>query len=345
MEIYGFDASHYQTIDFLQVKASGQASFVILKASEGTTYVDPSFEDYFTKANTVGLNVGAYHFGDFGTVEEALAEAAHFEDTIKGKVFSYPIALDLEENKSGASVQQLTDAAIAFCEYFENKGYFIEIYSGKSFYENSLDPVRLAPYASWIARYGVSSLGREAGMWQYSSSGHILGISGAVDLDVAYQDFSMVNPKPAEPVKVTPVVAPTPVPVQAAPIVVPSTYTVKSGDTLSGIAAKFGLTSVFIQTLNGITNPNLIQVGQTLKLKVVVAPVQSSGIKAIGTIQIVNVSHAAIICDKPSSTNSKNLGLAAKGSKLPISGSVPGFYEVIYNGQRAYVNEKYATRV
>ena len=44
------------------------------------------------------------------------------------------------------------------------------------------------------------------------------------------------------------------------------TYTVKSGDTLSGIAAKFGTTYQDIAKKNGIANPNRISVGQVLKI-------------------------------------------------------------------------------
>lgn len=44
------------------------------------------------------------------------------------------------------------------------------------------------------------------------------------------------------------------------------TYTVKSGDTLSGIAAKFGTTYQAIAAKNGISNPNLIYPGQVLKI-------------------------------------------------------------------------------
>jgi len=46
----------------------------------------------------------------------------------------------------------------------------------------------------------------------------------------------------------------------------PSTYTVVSGDTLSGIAARFGTTVAKLQALNGIKDPNLIHVGQVLKI-------------------------------------------------------------------------------
>lgn len=45
-----------------------------------------------------------------------------------------------------------------------------------------------------------------------------------------------------------------------------STYTVQSGDTLSGIAAKFGTTYQKIAADNGIANPNIIHPGQVLRI-------------------------------------------------------------------------------
>ena len=44
-------------------------------------------------------------------------------------------------------------------------------------------------------------------------------------------------------------------------------YTVKSGDTLSGIAAKYGTTYQKIANLNGIANPNKIYAGQKIRVK------------------------------------------------------------------------------
>src|SRR5699024_10138642 len=46
-----------------------------------------------------------------------------------------------------------------------------------------------------------------------------------------------------------------------------STYKVKKGDTLSAIASRAGTTVKALQDINGISNPNLINVGQKIKLK------------------------------------------------------------------------------
>lgn len=60
---------------------------------------------------------------------------------------------------------------------------------------------------------------------------------------------------------------PTPEPpAKPAPKPVVKTYTVKSGDTLTSIAAKFHTTVAKLAKLNKIKNVNLIKVGQKLKL-------------------------------------------------------------------------------
>lgn len=51
-----------------------------------------------------------------------------------------------------------------------------------------------------------------------------------------------------------------------APAPAGGTYTVVSGDTLSGIASRFGTTVAALVSLNGITNPNLIYPGQVLRV-------------------------------------------------------------------------------
>jgi LysM repeat protein len=64
--------------------------------------------------------------------------------------------------------------------------------------------------------------------------------------------------------------APAAAPAATAPSAAPSasgtTYTVAAGDSLSGIASRFGTTTRNLMALNGITNANLIRIGQVIKL-------------------------------------------------------------------------------
>ncbi|HLF08610.1 MAG TPA: LysM domain-containing protein [Dehalococcoidia bacterium] len=60
--------------------------------------------------------------------------------------------------------------------------------------------------------------------------------------------------------------APTSVPPTATATPVTAAYTVQPGDTLSGIAARFGTSVAALQAANGLTDPNLIRVGQTLRI-------------------------------------------------------------------------------
>jgi LysM repeat protein len=62
--------------------------------------------------------------------------------------------------------------------------------------------------------------------------------------------------------------SPTPVPsASSTPAIVPATYRVRSGDTLSGIAARYGTTVSALMKRNGITDPSRLRVGQVLHLR------------------------------------------------------------------------------
>ncbi|MDG3075997.1 glycoside hydrolase family 25 protein [Bacillus halotolerans] len=255
MGIKGIDVSHWQgNIDWKKVANDG-IKFAFIKATEGITLIDKKFETNVLGANAAGIKTGAYHFARFGSKSEALAEARFFLSLVKKVSLSYPLVLDLEVNQRDVSKSVLTNAAVAFLREIESAGYFAMIYSSKSFFENCLDESKLKPFALWIARYS-SKLGRDADIWQYSDCGKVAGISGNVDMNICYRaglraksavttEKTVSNKKKGN---------------------LETTYTVKKGDTLSGIACKYNTTVKDIQSLNNIKDANKIYVGQKLKV-------------------------------------------------------------------------------
>ncbi|MCB0872783.1 MAG: LysM peptidoglycan-binding domain-containing protein [Thermoleophilia bacterium] len=66
-----------------------------------------------------------------------------------------------------------------------------------------------------------------------------------------------------------------------------SGWRVRSGDTLSSIAARAGMSTSALASLNGITDPNLIRVGQLLRLGTVTASSSAGGSSASGAVRVV----------------------------------------------------------
>lgn len=78
--------------------------------------------------------------------------------------------------------------------------------------------------------------------------------------DLTIETVSAVTPAPAPPAQSAP---PTP-PAQSAPPAVATTYTIQSGDTISSIAARFGVTTQAVLDANGLTASSIIYPGGTL---------------------------------------------------------------------------------
>ena len=110
----GFDVSHYQgTVDMASQKSKG-ARFVIIKATEGTTYTDASFSANYDAATKAGLIRGAYHFAhpDSGS---GAAQANYFLQHGGGwsdDGITLPGMLDIEYNPNGATCYGLSASAM-----------------------------------------------------------------------------------------------------------------------------------------------------------------------------------------------------------------------------------------
>jgi LysM repeat protein len=68
-----------------------------------------------------------------------------------------------------------------------------------------------------------------------------------------------LEPSPTPAVTAGPTPSPSPTPAKT-----PRTYRVRSGDTLSAIAARFGTTVRAIVELNDLADPNALSIGQIL---------------------------------------------------------------------------------
>ena len=193
--IKGIDISHWNgSIDFDKVKASG-VEFVLIKAggSDKGFYTDPTFITNYNKAKAAGLFVGAYYFAgkNFRGVEAGMADAHRFIAILNGLKFEYPVYVDIEAQENRYK-EQITDAAIAFCNMLESAGYFVGIYASDiAGFKNKLNHERIKSYAHWVARYGEEpEICKNYGIWQYSSKGRVPGIIGSVDLDLSAVDYA-----------------------------------------------------------------------------------------------------------------------------------------------------------
>lgn len=93
-------------------------------------------------------------------------------------------------------------------------------------------------------------------------------------------------------------------------------YTVRSGDTLSEIAMAMGVSTSELAAFNGISNPNVINVGQIIKRPSKasnVKPNTSSGSELVkaGQIHANNFCGAGLVVDGIRGTNTKRAGIMA----------------------------------
>lgn len=187
----GIDVSYAQgKIDWDKVKASGKVDFAILRAGYGkeSSQVDDQFERNYSECKRLNIPCGAYWYSYATTANEAVQEATVCLRTLAGKTFEYPVAFDIEEQRSLVNASEL---CLAFCSELEKAGYYTAIYSFKAALENNINAAVKAKYDVLLSHVNVtkSSYTGNYGIWQYSWVGKIDGVSGDVDLDYAYKNY------------------------------------------------------------------------------------------------------------------------------------------------------------
>lgn len=195
------DVSRYQgVIDWNAVKASGKVDGVMIRAlgSKGSKpYVDPTFEANYAGATAAGLPVGVYYYTTARTKAQADTELAMLRKALAGKTLGLPVAVDVEDNKlHSLGKQALTDLTAYALGVIQSWGVYAMLYTGLYFARKNLymGDAALKPYDVWLAAYRSTkpSPGWPFGMWQYTSTGSIPGVSTGVDLSLAYKDYTSI---------------------------------------------------------------------------------------------------------------------------------------------------------
>ena len=190
----GIDVSSHQgAIDWAQVKNSGIA-FAILRAGYGKyrSQEDKRFAENYRACVDNDIPTGAYWYSYAQTVAEARQEAEMAMAVLAGRRFGYPIYFDIEDRTQLALGRELLQRIVeSFCGALEENGWFAGLYSYKSFLLANFSETLLRRYAVWVAHTGVSATNYPLpyGMWQYSHSGSVRGIRGAVDQNHAYLNY------------------------------------------------------------------------------------------------------------------------------------------------------------
>ena len=206
MEIKGIDVSAWQgKIDWKTVADYGMG-FAILRITEAGNVVDSQFENNLAGCNKYNIPVGVYKYSYAMTIAEIQREARKVVSTLNGRRIQFPVFLDLEyNNQRSLGSESIHKMADAFLEIVEAAGYKFAIYCNVDWYENVICS-HLKKYDFWIARYPANDDGwlqerlrPDFGVgWQYSSKAKIPGISGTVDRNVFYKDYSEETEKKEE---------------------------------------------------------------------------------------------------------------------------------------------------
>jgi GH25 family lysozyme M1 (1,4-beta-N-acetylmuramidase) len=200
--IPGIDVSEHQgTIDWEQVKAAG-IEFAMIRVGYrtyggGEIQFDDGFTENIAGAEAAGIQVGVYFFSQAVTADEAIEEADAVIDAIAPYNITYPVVYDWEliyednARTDDMSVDVLADCCVSFCERIKAEGYTPMIYQNKGTTLFKLDLPRLTDYDFWLAEYGDEpTYYYDYQMWQYSSTGTVPGITGEVDLNISFKDYS-----------------------------------------------------------------------------------------------------------------------------------------------------------
>lgn len=199
--IKGIDVSQWQGyIDWQAVKNDG-IQFAFVRAGHGGHTLDTCFQQNMTNAAAAGIPTGVYFYSTAQNEAQAVQDAQFVIRSMKGYLVSYPVVIDLEDSSQAhLNKQQIGKIAKAFCDEIRAAGYTPMVYCNENWYRNMIDVSMLSDVEMWVARWGntySSDIPRD--VWQSCSTGRVSGISGNVDIDFGYSDYTQIITPRTEP--------------------------------------------------------------------------------------------------------------------------------------------------
>lgn len=225
-QLNGIDVSSYQAgLDLGNISYD----FVLIKATEGTSYVNPYCDAHYQEALAADKKRGVYGFSGYG---DAVAEANYFVDNCVGYIRDAIFMLDWE----GSFVADVDWAKHWLDQVQARTGVKPVIYMSEWVCNNyDWSPVINADYGLVVAKYSDYEIDNNYDMtnadqppqvnwgvtgylmWQWTSKGRITGYAGDLDCDVfygspeawdAYAGIASAPPAPLAPPSPTPPLPP-----------------------------------------------------------------------------------------------------------------------------------------
>ena len=202
---YVLDISgHNGEVDFAKVKAAGIEG-VMLKCTEGDSYLAPKFLPNYEKALAAGLKVGAYHFLRASRLTAAAKEGRWFGQCCEGLTLELGLALEIEHEgvnwdaaelgaKDGYNMVNIFAQNVA--KYGREELYRQQqlwLYASKDYFSRFLSDGDLEAYPKWLANPDKLSFDRAVKMVQYSWSGSVEGVEKPVDLNALLEEAQVFD--------------------------------------------------------------------------------------------------------------------------------------------------------
>lgn len=188
--IKGIDVSHYNgDINWKEVGGVYGVfpiDFVFVRATVGTDK-DNAFTKNWKALKKEKMFRGAYHY--YRPNENSTIQANNFIASVKLDAGDlYPV-LDIEQLPTVQSMDRLRVGLQNWLNIVE-RHYGVKpiIYTGRSYYKTNLLQ-HFSSYTIWIAAYTPYSINEKWSFWQFSETGRVKGINGAVDLNLFNGDL------------------------------------------------------------------------------------------------------------------------------------------------------------